>query len=359
MEKERITMSTRRWLFVLILLLLFGDTVLGQDTTPIPRASARVRLAQFAVDAPVLEVFVDGVPYAMPNGATQLPPGVSDHITFPAGTYMIALSPLEAGVDGAVVGPEAFTLEAGHTYTLAVLSQYADEDLRFRLLDEAEAFPNVADISSRILVHNLKGAPNIDMLANGEIIIADLAYGEIATAEQPVGEIDSIMFTAAGDPETVIFQGGLPFWYVGVTYLLALTGQYPGDVGTDYFPMPAIVYMGEITTRDGGTIALDGEVTGTLTAPGERVTYLLELEEDAMVNLLLIAPADSPLDAYLRLYDMDGALLIENDELDVEDEAADAGIMAYSLEAGSYRVEVASWGDAFAGPYVLSITTQA
>jgi hypothetical protein len=358
-EKGRFMMRVEKWLLVLLILLLICGPGLGQDEAELPDDLAHVRLAQFAIDAPELEVFVDGVQFVAPDGTTQVPIGtVSNHVPLPAATYTIALSPLEAGVEGAVVGPEDFTFEAGHTYTLAVFGQYADDDLRLVLLDETEAFPEVANISSRILAHNLKGAPNIDMLADGEVIIADLAYGEMATAEQPVGTIDSILFTVAGDPETVIFEGGLPIWYAGTTYLLALSGNYPGEVGTDYFPLPGIVYMGDITTSEEGTIVLGDEVSGSLTAPGERVAYLLELAEDTIVDILLTAPTDSSLDAYLRLYDVDGNLLVENDELDFEDEPTDAGVMGYNLLAGTYTVEVAAWGDAFPGEYVLSVTEQ-
>jgi hypothetical protein len=336
---------------VLLALFLWCGTAQGQED------SARIRLAQFAIDAPELEIFVNDVVYVAADGTTEFPPGgVSNYVDFPAGTYTIALSPVDAGIDGAVVGPESLIMEAGHTYTLAVVGQYADDDLRFLLVDETEAFPDVANISSRILVHNLKGAPNIDMLADGEVIVSDLAYGEAATAEQPIGSIDTILFTAAGDSETVIFEGGLPFWNAGTTYLLALSGNYPGEVGADYFPISAIVYMGEIATSDAGAIALGDEVTGELTASGERVTYTLELEDDAVVDVLLAAPTDSSLDAYVRLYDMDGKLLVENDELSFLDEVTDAGIMDYALEAGVYTVEVASWGDAFPGAYTLSVT---
>jgi hypothetical protein len=347
-------------LLVLLTLLLSCGAVLGQEETDTPGETVRVRLAQFAVDAPELEIFVDDVLYVAPDGSTHVPPGsVSTHVQFPAGSYRVALSPVDAGAEGAVVGPEAFAFEAGHTYTLAVVGQFADDDVRFQLIDETEAFPDVATISSRILVHNLKGAPNIDMIADGEIIISDLAYGEVATADQPIGSIETILFTAAGEPETVIFQGGLPIWHRGTTYLLALSGNYPGEPGTDYFPIPAIVYMGDITTVDGGSIALGDELEGEVTAPGERVSYTLELEEEAVVNILLTALADSSLDAYVRLYDADGNLLVENDELDFIDEPTDAGITDYTLAAGSYTLEVASWGDAFPGTYVLSVAEDA
>lgn len=343
---------------VLLVLLLLSGAVLAQDATATPNEPARARLAQFAIDAPELEIYIDDQLYTAPDGSTAVPPGgVSTFEAFVPGTYTVALSPVGSGVEAAVVGPEALTLEAGHAYTVAVVGQYADDNLRFLLIDETAAFPDVASISSRILVNNLKGAPNLDMLVNGETIISDLTYGEAATAEQPIGIADSILFTAAGEPENVIFTGTMPHFRGGVTYLLALAGSYPGEVFTDFFPVPAVVYMGEISTSDGGAIAPGDEVTGELAAPGERAAYTLDLAQDATVNIALAGQVDSPLDAYVRLYDADGNLLAENDELDFEDDVADAGLVAQELPAGTYTLEVASWGDAFPGPYTLSVET--
>lgn len=343
-----------RRLWIVCLLLLTWSTVRAQEATEPSAEPARIRLAQLALDAPELEIYVDSARY---NEGYLTPPGaISGFDPFAPGTYSVAFSPDGKGLAGAIIGPQALTVEAGHVYTAVVTGRFADKDLRLQLIDETAAFPNVKSISSRILVHNLKGAPNIDMIVDGKTIITNLAYGDAATAEQPIGPVDKILFTTTGKPDQVIFQGQIPAFESGATYFLGLTGTYPGELFTDYFPDSAVMYMGDVTTRSGGSIALGSEVNGEVAHAGERVGYALTLKQTTVVDVLLSAATDSALDAYVRVYNADGNLIAENDELKEDDDLTDAGLLGQKLDAGTYTVEAASWGDAFPGSYILQVS---
>ena len=116
-----------------LLLLLSWSAVRAQQATESPAEPARARLAQLALDAPDLEIFVNGERYD-PGGL--FPAGlVSTFEAFPAGTYSLAMAPEGAGLKGAVVGPTDLTLEAGHVYTVAVVGQLADKDMQFLVVD--------------------------------------------------------------------------------------------------------------------------------------------------------------------------------------------------------------------------------
>jgi hypothetical protein len=93
-------------------------------------------------------------------------------------------------------------------------------------------------------------------------------------------------------------------------------------------------------------------------APHQRVSYTLTLEADTTINILLTDDTGE-LDTYLRLYDTNGNLLLENDDAD-EGTGVTAPNSAFTdLQApGNFTIviEVATYEDSGTGAYTLQVT---
>ncbi|MFA9503988.1 DUF4397 domain-containing protein [Natrinema sp. H-ect1] len=77
------------------------------------------------------------------------------------------------------------------------------------------------------IAHFSPDAPNVDVYVAGDRVLADVAYGDVS----PYLEIDpgtyTVMITAAGDPETVAFEGDVTFG--AAFYTVAAIGELEAD----------------------------------------------------------------------------------------------------------------------------------
>jgi C-terminal processing protease CtpA/Prc len=121
----------------------------------------------------------------------------------------------------------------------------------------------------------------------------------------------------------------------------------------------AIAYLDDVNTpdvtyTDGGEIALGDSVDGTIGA-GERVQYAFTLEDDATVDIIL-SDESGALDTYLRIYDTEGNLLIENDDAE-SGGTVNSALTELEIPGGfALIIEVGTYEDASEGDYNLSIT---
>lgn len=109
----------------------------------------------------------------------------------------------------------------------------------------------------------------------------------------------------------------------------------------------------DLVVTDGGTIEMGETAEGEIAA-GERVQYVFTAENDVVVNII-VSDADGALDSYLRVYDVDGNLIAENDDIEpgVQINSAVEGL---EISAGtSVVVEAATYDDAASGAYTLEI----
>ena len=102
--------------------------------------NARVRVAHFTVDAPAVDVFVNGS--AVLTGVPF--PAVSDYLEVPGGTYSIAVAPAGAGIEAAVIGPVDIEFAAGGSYLVAAIGQLADGSFQPFVINES-SFYNAAN----------------------------------------------------------------------------------------------------------------------------------------------------------------------------------------------------------------------
>ncbi len=110
----------------------------------------------------------------------------------------------------------------------------------------------------------------------------------------------------------------------------------------------------EIVLLEGGEIAVGDEVTGDI-GVGEAVHYTLTVEEDTVVNITL-GSEDGSLDTYLSVYDVDGNLIAENDDIELG-VTISSEIEGLELTGGeTVIIEVTTYANSSAGTYILSVS---
>ncbi len=109
----------------------------------------------------------------------------------------------------------------------------------------------------------------------------------------------------------------------------------------------------EVVISDGGPIAVGESVEGEV-AVGERLQFTLTAEADVTVNISVSDP-DGEFDSYLRVYDADANLIVENDDIDLGVEINSA-IEGLELAAGDVVViEVGTYDDSSSGAFTLTV----
>lgn len=128
-----------------------------------------------------------------------------------------------------------------------------------------------------------------------------------------------------------------------------------GDVILD----AAVAHLDEATAIDvvvAGEIAVGDSVTGDVEA-GQRVRYTLTFEQDDIISIFL-TDEESALDTYLRIYDTEDQLLIENDDSDDGVTAPNSSLTELEVPGGfTVILEVGTYDDASAGTYTLEIVS--
>jgi serralysin len=102
------------------------------------------------------------------------------------------------------------------------------------------------------------------------------------------------------------------------------------------------------------TITVGGTVTDTLEVVGDHDWFRIQLTAGQSISVALDGLTLE--DSYLRIYDSNGNLLYENDDIS-------AGVNRDSLLAftatytGTYYIDVGAWDEGYAGTYQLSVST--
>lgn len=111
----------------------------------------------------------------------------------------------------------------------------------------------------------------------------------------------------------------------------------------------------EVTIIDGGEITIDSTVSGDIQA-GERVRYTLIAAEDVVVDIA-VGDEDGALDTYLRVYDADDSLLVENDDIELGVQI-NSVVDALAVVSGvPVIIEIGTYADASGGTYTLKVST--
>lgn len=330
--------------------------VTAQDTS-------HVRFAHYVFNGPQVNIFADDKVF---NGEDGKVYGLNafefsrQYLDLSADTPH-TFTVVEAGktVDKALFKPEAFTLKAGNNYALVIMGNIKAKDLHFMLLDETAALKAYDTKLGAVsfVINNLYGLPAVDLYFAGKIMSDNLAYGDYVVAQDPSEGVGS-KFIAHNDPKTVLFE--LPDAIPGPAQTIAffgIAGNYPGTLWEDYTIPYAGNYIGEPVVRDGGSITVGDTKKVSLTEAGLRYDYKLVLDKDMVLDINLKGGgADTGADSYLRIFDAQGKIITENDDLDRFNLGTDAGMKGLKLPKGNYVIEAATPFDTFLGDYTLSIT---
>jgi hypothetical protein len=346
----------------LILTIMMALLCIGAASPVAAQETAQVKFGHFVFGSTPVNVYVDDAVFKAENALPyELNPlEISRQaLDLAAGVHTFVVVPSGETLKAPLVNPEELTLKAGHRYLLAIMGNVVAHDLHFTLIDETAAIEKMDTNLSAvdIAINNLYGIPAVDFFFEGKLFFENLAYGDYLVLQDPTAGKGS-RTTPHGDAATTIFD--FPDAVGGpantLTYF-GFVGKFPGTIWTDYSMFYLGSYLGKITTLDGGTISI-GDVKPTSIADlGLRYRYTLTLKSDNVVDITLNQTKEGG-DAYLRVYNKAGALLGENDELTLDDNAQfiyDAGLKGLALKAGTYTIEAATFLDATPGDFTLSV----
>jgi hypothetical protein len=141
--------------------------VFQDDLAPPPAGQARVRVIQGSAGAGAVDILAGDQAIVSNLGFGT----ASAFVDVPAGTFPVRV--VTAGTTTAIAGPVDLDLVAGRTYTLFVSGDTANQTLAIsQVLDRA------FDAQARF-VHASPDAPAVDIIADGQVIISNLAYPNV------------------------------------------------------------------------------------------------------------------------------------------------------------------------------------
>jgi hypothetical protein len=204
----------------------FEPLVLEDDNASPGSDTARVRVVHASPDAPAVDVTVAGSGDALYDG---VPFGGSGYVEVPAGEYTLQIRGDTEGNDGDVVASFDVSLAGGTVYTAFAAGYLTPDDepadTPFDLLVSQDSGGMMGGESASLRVaHMSPNAPNVDVYVDGSAVLEDVPFGAVSDyLEAPAGDRE-VEITAAGDPETSVFQGTVPV-EAGQPYTVAAIGE--------------------------------------------------------------------------------------------------------------------------------------
>ncbi|SIR73474.1 DUF4397 domain-containing protein [Natronorubrum thiooxidans] len=107
------------------------------------------------------------------------------------------------------------------TGTALAVSEHEDDER------EPEELPEDEDVGALRVGHFSPDAPNVDVLIDGEQVLADVAYDELSPYLEVAPGTYTVTITAAGDPETVVYEQ--PVAIDAEYYTAAAIGELEAD----------------------------------------------------------------------------------------------------------------------------------
>jgi uncharacterized surface protein with fasciclin (FAS1) repeats len=183
---------------------------------------AHVRFAHFSPDAGPVDIFVN----AQLSQFTEVTFGsVTDWIEVPAGTLNVSFAPTGTTTSRGTGNSVA----AGSWVTVAAMGTADAQRLLVRFI--IEDFSAIRDGVARVsFLHAAEGAPIVDILANGNLLVATLAYPRslgnndgFDTREIGAATYDIQLVPSGATEPVVLERTGVPF-VAGTSYFVALIG---------------------------------------------------------------------------------------------------------------------------------------
>lgn len=251
------------------------DMIEGMDAEEDAQAFMNVRVAHFSPDTPAVDVYVNGEVAI----SELVYPNVTEFLTLPAGTYELAVAPAGTSIEDAAIGPAEFELPADAYLTIAAVGSLTDGTLTVTVI--AEDFAELAEDTAHVtVVHAIEGAPAVDVVADGQTLVSNLAYPGSFT-------------TASGQPNDGAFELDVP---AGTYDLSVVATEDPSvqvlDLSGTTLEAGTYYLVAAIGTLDAPNVALaviDPETASSLSAALEGGDMMMEEEMGTIVD---IASAD-------------------------------------------------------------------
>jgi uncharacterized surface protein with fasciclin (FAS1) repeats len=169
----------------LLLVLFFVLMTVGLMPGAAQQAVAQLRVANFSPDAPVLEVWLNGIKSDI---QTLQPNEMSGWVQITAGRHQIAFVPQGATLAEALVGPFNIDLGAGTWNTVPVLGLNSAGSIYAIWIDEDYPSP-IPEGSTRITLFNgIPGSDAVDLLnSDGTPLARNVRFGRAANVDLPSG----------------------------------------------------------------------------------------------------------------------------------------------------------------------------
>lgn len=230
-----------------------------------------VRLHHFAPDGPPVdlyvndEIIVDDLAFSTS----------SQWLNIPAGTYELAVAPANTSIDDAIIGPTTYDLDADTWYNIAAVGSVGTETLMPTIFVEQLGLPLGDETTTRVTFFNaIEDGPTIDILADGEPLLSDLAYPDeldgndgAYTVDIPAGTYELAAFEA-GNIDNQLLDMGEVTLEAGTTYLIAAVGtaDAPDYAILSVTDMQMAEYMGmEVEPTEEMTMEATEEMTEEMT----------------------------------------------------------------------------------------------
>ncbi|MEM9955710.1 MAG: fasciclin domain-containing protein [Chloroflexota bacterium] len=186
--------------------------------------NSRLQIIHTSLDAPNVDVYFDGE-----LAASDLAYGTtSGYLGFDAGQYEVVVAPAGTSAENAVLGPLTLTLNDGGFLSLGVVGSATNGTLRGTIF--TQSFPILDDTQVALSVlHAIEGAPAVDVLVDGTVIEADLAYPGTRDNNDGISNISvplaltSLTINATAS-ETVIADLSAVDFQAGLYYLVIVGG---------------------------------------------------------------------------------------------------------------------------------------
>ncbi|MEO0595575.1 MAG: DUF4397 domain-containing protein [Chloroflexota bacterium] len=285
-------------------------------------STAAVRVGHFASDAPRVDIYLDGEAVIEDLAYTQVTP----FLALPAGMYEVAVVPVGADIEDAVIGPLEVDFSADTNTTVAAVGTLENETLTATIFTE-DYDPLQDNRAGLTVFHAIDGEGAVNIIGSGTQLVDFLRYPDLEqgfdgafTRTVPAGLYDlSVQVDATG----VIVRAA--------TDVPLADGQY-------YL----VVALGTAGT-DGDLLVVTPE--GNLNVPLEEETPTPD-DTDTTEDTATIAEGIANLRVGHFAPDAPNVDIFIDGELTVGNLAFTSVTQFLELPSGTYEIAIAATGDA-------------
>ncbi len=216
----------------------FRPLVLEDDNSDPGEDTARVRLVHASPDAPAVDVTLAANGDALYDGVGF---GEAGYVEVPAGTYTLQVRGDTETNDGDVVAEFDVELAGNTVYTgfaggyLTPGDDPTDEAFDLTLsVDAGAGGGGLFDPAMLRVAHGSPDAPNVDVYVDDSLALADVPFRAVSDYLRLTPGTHAVEITAAGDPDTVAFEGDVTL--ESRPYTVAAVGELTSE-DTEFRPL--------------------------------------------------------------------------------------------------------------------------